>query len=140
MRLRSGSSLIAITASFWMLIFIGLFPIQILQAQSVLPGDPPFYPNPNSDKLIVFIHGVNGDPTGTWTHKDAKFFWPKELSKDPSFQNADVLSFGYKSECGPTLIISEIAKNLELTLNKLMETQNYKSLEFVAHSMGGLVT
>ncbi|MCH8314062.1 MAG: hypothetical protein IID17_13870, partial [Nitrospinae bacterium] len=124
-----------------MLIFICIFPTSTLQANPVLPGNPPFFQNPNSDKLIVFIHGVNGNPRGTWTYKDAdpNFFWPEELAKDPSFQNADVLSFGYKSECGPTLIISEIAKNLELTLNKLLETGKYKSLEFVAHSMGGLV-
>jgi tetratricopeptide (TPR) repeat protein len=112
------------------------------QKEITEPGNPPFFQNPKAEKLIVFIHGVGGDPRDTWTNKDndPNFFWPEELSKDPAFKNADVLSFGYKSECGPTLIISEIAKSLELTLNSLTEMENYKSLEFIAHSMGGLVT
>ena len=97
-RSRSGSSLIWKTASFWMLICVCIFPISTLHGQPVLPGNPPFYQNQNSDKLIVFIHGVNGDPRDTWTYKDAdpNFFWPQQLAKDPSFQNADVLSFGYR--------------------------------------------
>ena len=64
-----------------------------------LPGDPPFFQNPNAEKLIVFIHGLTGDATDTWrSDGDSPFFWPEELAKDAGFQIADVLSFGYASK------------------------------------------
>ncbi len=121
-RSRSGSSLIWKAASLWILICVCISPVSTLHGQPVLPGNPPFFQNQNSDKLIVFIHGVNGDPRDTWTYKDAdpNFFWPQQLANDPSFHNADVLSFGYASECGPTFNIREIAESLELSLNQLL--------------------
>ncbi len=102
----------------------------------------PFFENPNAEKLIVFVHGLTGHPEESWCFKkgDSTFFWPEHLAKqDPAFKKTDVYSFGYRSECGPTLEISEIAKSLEIRLNHLLETHSYDALSFVAHSMGGLV-
>ncbi|MCZ6580314.1 MAG: alpha/beta fold hydrolase, partial [Nitrospirae bacterium] len=109
------------------------------QETIVLPNSPPFIQKPNPNKLVVFIHGINGDPVKTWTNEDLKFFWPRELAEDPDFTHADVLSFGYESECGPSLNIREIATHLHTTLEAAVAKIPYRSLSFVAHSMGGLV-
>jgi len=109
------------------------------QEKIVLPNSPPFIQKPNPNKLVVFIHGIKGDPVETWDNKDQQFFWPRELAEDPDFQNADVLSFGYESECGPSLNIREIATHLHTTLEAAVAKIPYRSLSFVAHSMGGLV-
>jgi tetratricopeptide (TPR) repeat protein len=140
-RLRSRSSLISKRTSFWVLFLICFFPLSILQAQPVLPGNPPFFQNPNSEKLIIFVHGLTGDPVKTWSSDDdSPFFWPEQLAKDADFKNADVLSFGYKTDCGVTFNIRQIAEKLETTLIQLDWINRYQSVSFVAHSLGGLVT
>ena len=107
-------------------------------AKPILPNNPPFFQNPDAEKLVVFIHGIKGDPVTTWAHKKENFFWPQELAKEPKFKNSDVLSFGYECECGPSLNIREIAGHLNVSLIAALE-KSYESISFVAHSMGGLV-
>ena len=69
------------------------------QKEIILPGNPPFFQNGNAENLIVFIHGLTGDPVTTWSSDgDSPFFWPEQLAQDSAFQNADVLSFGYTSD------------------------------------------
>ena len=69
-----------------------------------------------------------------------KFFWPESMARDPKFKDYDVLSFGYQSACRSVgFNIPEIAKDLETELNESISNKTYKSLSFVAHSMGGLV-
>jgi tetratricopeptide (TPR) repeat protein len=60
------------------------------------------------------------------------------LARDEKFNNVDVLSFGYESECGPSANIREIANHLHSSLEAALE-KPYQSIAFVAHSMGGLV-
>ena len=122
------------------LIFLPGMP-ELVSAQEiiVLPNSPPFFQKPKPTKLVVFIHGINGHPVRTWDNEDQKIFWPRELADDPDFTNADVLSFGYESECGPSLNIREIATHLHTTLDAAMAKIPYGSLSFVAHSMGVLV-
>ncbi len=113
----------------------------IPNTEIVLPGNPPFFQNEGSEKLIVFIHGLTGDPEKTWTSDDDEpFFWPEQLANDPDFEKCDVLSFGYTSVIGKTLNIPQIAQHLETTLNELKRFKQYQSISFVAHSLGGLVT
>ncbi len=94
------------------------------------------FKNSNSDNLIVFIHGFSGDPVETWTFQDSKFFWPKKLSQDPDFKNSDVYSFGYKSDCGTVYNIRQIAASLKTVLDSVKG--RYKTISFVAHSLGGV--
>jgi hypothetical protein len=46
---------------------------------------------------IVFVHGLNGSPVGTWTHPQTKWFWPRELTSEEGFENVRVSTFGYNS-------------------------------------------
>ncbi|GJL78552.1 MAG: hypothetical protein NPINA01_15410 [Nitrospinaceae bacterium] len=92
-----------------------------------------------ADELVVFVHGLKGDPVRTWTQEKENFFWPQGLFEDPSFSGADVLSFGYESQCGAPLEIPKIARQLRKTVNELLEKNRYASISFVAHSLGGAV-
>jgi tetratricopeptide (TPR) repeat protein len=94
------------------------------------------FKNPKSDNLIVFIHGFSGDPVESWTFEDSNFFWPKKLSKDPDFKNSDIYSFGYKSDCGTVYNIRQIAASLKTVLDSVKT--RYKTISFVAHSLGGI--
>ncbi len=104
--------------------------------ESGQPQKRVFFKNRNAKNLIVFIHGFSGDPVGTWKFDDTKFFWPKQLSKDPDFRDSDILSFGYKSDCGTVYNIRQIAASLKTTLDRVKK--RYKKISFVAHSLGGV--
>ena len=138
---KSNGILFAATILLQLVVLLlpGMPELVSAQEKIVLPNSPPFIQKPNPTKLVVFIHGINGDPVETWDNEDQKFFWPRELAEDPDFTNADVLSFGYESECGPSLNIREIATHLHTTLEAAIAKIPYRSLSFVAHSMGGLV-
>jgi hypothetical protein len=63
---------------------------------------------------IVAVHGLNGDPTETWTNPKTKAFWLRDyLPQDVA--NARVLSFGYNANAAfgnTTANISDHAKDL----------------------------
>lgn len=111
--------------------------------QSALPEPPLLFENLGSTKLIIFVHGINGNKKTTWTNKrineSEEFFWPEELAKDEKFKNADVLSYGYESKCGSSLNIWQLAEDLRHELAVVLEKRPKQSISFVAHSMGGLV-
>ena len=58
-------------------------------------------PSPGSDGErnfpidIVFVHGLNGDIKGTWTHENGTF-WPRDLLHT-TVPGARIFSFGYDS-------------------------------------------
>ena len=46
---------------------------------------------------IVFVHGLTGNRETTWTHKEAKVFWPQAfLARD--LPNTRILTFGYDAD------------------------------------------
>jgi hypothetical protein len=45
---------------------------------------------------IVAVHGLNGDPTESWTHPDTKSMWIKD-SLPLDVPNVRVMSFGYNA-------------------------------------------
>ena len=89
------------------------------------------YPDGQSSTLIVFVHGIFGDPRGTWAET------PHTLMMFPALAEADWGSFGYDT----ALIYRRDSKQ---TLDQLLlwirtHAQQYQSIFFVAHSMGGLL-
>lgn len=100
-------------------------------------------PEPPSEKLIVFIHGVLGDATDTWKNENSGNYWPAMIAEDPDFQNQkfDVYSVAYPS---PALSfssnITEIANRLLYQLKDGGMFEKYTQIHFIAHSMGGLIT
>jgi pimeloyl-ACP methyl ester carboxylesterase len=87
--------------------------------------------------VIVFIHGVLGNGTSTWTAPN-KAYWPEMLTKDSTFTDFDIYVCEYPTTmAGSTFSIDEIADHMRLFFDA-DGVSTHRELIFVAHSMGGL--
>src|SRR5258708_899372 len=92
-----------------------------------------------SQTAIVFVHGFSGDRKKTWNRI------PEFIQADKRMRGWDLYGFGYSSRLRFDLLgiwsadarIEEIATKLSGTPE--IGKKNYKTVAFVAHSMGGLV-
>jgi pimeloyl-ACP methyl ester carboxylesterase len=99
-----------------------------------------FNPGPvGNQTAIVFVHGFTGDRRGTWNRI------PEFLQADKRMRGWDLFGFGYGSHKRFDMLgIWSADARLEEIAIKLNSTpeigkKNYKTVAFVAHSMGGLV-
>ncbi|KAL8893330.1 MAG: hypothetical protein Q9192_005376 [Flavoplaca navasiana] len=120
-----------------------------------------FKPADTSTVDIVFVHGINGHPYGTWTSENDRTFWPAELL--PPFieeAKARVLVYGYDADTNNLALIPNDkpkssmpyneasqdrihnhAEHLVATLcaNRRVRHATHHPIVFVAHSLGGIV-
>ncbi|KAI4230876.1 MAG: hypothetical protein L6R40_007912 [Gallowayella cf. fulva] len=102
---------------------------------------------PNVD--IVFVHGLNGKPSDTWTSESTHVFWPAQTLppelEDESLE-ARVLVYGYDADVtsftdGASK--DKIHNHAEHLIAELVANRRRKAAErpiiWVAHSLGGLV-
>ncbi|RDL30323.1 uncharacterized protein BP5553_10201 [Venustampulla echinocandica] len=108
----------------------------------------------NGDKFtvdIVFVHGITGSQTGTWTMKNKEgkeVLWPRELlTASDQIPGSRIIMFGYDADVvnfwaeASQNRLSDHADSLVGTLGVLRrrtKTMN-RPILFVVHSMGGLV-
>jgi 8-oxo-dGTP pyrophosphatase MutT (NUDIX family) len=93
----------------------------------------------SSSKAVVFIHGVDGNWTDTWTNPETGFFWPKALAE----RVGDMMTFSLQYDArtrwhGETMPLQERGISVLEFLHANDDLQN-KEIAFVAHSFGGLV-
>lgn len=94
----------------------------------------------NCQADLVFIHGLTGDPKGTWTSLDGTEFWPEWLALDLS--NLAIHSIGY-----PASIFAKWAKKemdlferAKSVLEQLAAVGiGERPVFFVVHSLGGIL-
>ncbi|KAL8893266.1 MAG: hypothetical protein Q9192_005438 [Flavoplaca navasiana] len=120
-----------------------------------------FKPADASTVDIVFVHGINGHPFGTWTSDNSRTFWPAELL--PPFieeVKARVLTYGYDADTVDSTFtrddhpksglpgnelgqdrIHNHAEHLVATLcaNRRVRHATKHPIVFVTHSLGGIV-
>lgn len=46
---------------------------------------------------LIFVHGLGGSATETWTHRPSNLVWPSLLHEDYRFANVRIATFGYDS-------------------------------------------
>lgn len=99
----------------------------------------------DSRTVVVFVHGVLGNSTETWTNDTTQAYWPELLAKGPGDRtnaSTDGLStyvFQYKS---PLFRFSRTVQEEAHIMEQVLHADGifeYERIAFVAHSMGGLV-
>lgn len=99
-----------------------------------------FIRDDNLSTVLIFVHGLSGDATTTWTHNTTHAYFPDLVAADTLFRDVSVYVYEYPSSfSGGTFRINELAENMRLVLERDGVLQR-RELIFVAHSMGGLVT
>jgi pimeloyl-ACP methyl ester carboxylesterase len=94
---------------------------------------------------VLFVHGLGGDPVGTWCYKgreDDGYFWPRWLAED--MKGLAVYSLGYpadKASWGSGWPIAEAAAAAleRLMSNRALQASGDTPIVFVCHSLGGLI-
>src|SRR6476620_8452131 len=71
---------------------------------------------PGLPKIIVFVHGVLGDSTSSWTASGGTS-WPQLLAQDSTFDSANIYVYGYPTPAvGQSYSINELAEHLRSRL------------------------
>lgn len=93
----------------------------------------------NDRGLVVFIHGIFGDAKNTWTNEETGAYFPELLSRDSTFDEYDIFTYGFASpKLSTALNIDELGEDLRSTFDD-QNFDRYNRIVFVCHSMGGLV-
>jgi pimeloyl-ACP methyl ester carboxylesterase len=91
--------------------------------------------------LVIFVHGILGNPTNTFKDENVEAGWPQLLATDSQLgSHVDVMSVGYASSpLKRASNINEIATRLRYRLEDKGVFERFSKVIFITHSMGGLV-
>lgn len=105
---------------------------------------PPGYVRGDRDtrakRVIIFVHGVIGNGTSTWTNQSTGAYFPALVASDGAFASVDVWVHEFDTpKFRQSYTIDELADHLRRYLNNDNVITNHDEVIFVAHSMGGLI-
>ena len=126
---------------------LGCVIILITVAQCSLAPEKPrslpalsflYAPEP-SHRLVLFVHGVFGDPSLSWTNISGRT-WPQLMRADDRFRDFDLAMYRFDSPVRErTSTSQEIGTRMLSQLEDSGIFRKYSEIYFIAHSMGGLV-
>jgi len=99
-----------------------------------------------ADRVIIFVHGLFGDPSTSFSAGPNNPSWPELMSTDgEGIGDAKPLSaytiatFSYPAKCSDGLSIPEVANYLMRELQDKRVLEGGTKLYFIAHSLGAIV-
>jgi pimeloyl-ACP methyl ester carboxylesterase len=92
----------------------------------------------NPDRVLVFVHGIFGNPEDTWTFPPDTY-WPDLVAQDDAFRDTDIYVAGYDTGMGNRMTIDEVAANLNQRFIDAGVFNEHRQVVFVCHSLGGLI-
>lgn len=118
-----------------LLVFLLLSLLRPIPPDSWLDLPAPLTDKANNDKLILFIHGWNGDAATTWRD------FPNLAAGDSRLAGYNVWSIDYPTfMLRRNLSVTGVADFLTRHFNNTSQVfERYQEIVVVAHSMGGLV-
>jgi len=129
-----------LTIQLYCLVLI-LFLTACTSQPSDLPPSQQFIGD-NNDSAIIFVHGLMGNVTQSWTNSNSNSYFPKLIFDELGDEGFDVFSASYYSGLIDNKYnLAEMGDFLTTELELLGVFDNkYKNLVFVSHSMGNFVT
>lgn len=119
----------------------GIVPACRDSARAAATQIPAGYVNrTNAETAVVFVHGVFGDATSTWSNATSGSSWPILMASDTVFANADVYVHSFRSPYATeAMSIDELVEDARVAFNHDEIFAAHRRIYFICHSMGGLV-
>lgn len=106
---------------------------------SVISPSAHYVSDHHASRVIVFVHGLNGNARDTWLF-DSAHYWPKMIADDPSFADTDIYVASYPTPArGNHMSVNDLISYLSDELEDAGIFSQHKQVIFVAHSLGGIV-
>jgi pimeloyl-ACP methyl ester carboxylesterase len=119
--------------------------VSAFAAGSTLSSSTSHYERPTGGKglfknrVIVFVHGLFGTASDTWTSSEGAY-WPQLLLDDTAFNDSDIYVASYESPYfGNTMTVDELVVSLNDRFTADGVFENHREVVFVCHSLGGIV-
>ena len=99
----------------------------------------------DSDRCIVFVHGLGDDSRGCWYSDSAGSYWPDRLAASHGLSDYSIYLGGYythklkSKDYGVADCAAELFKGLAMP-GRQRPVIEHKAILFVCHSLGGIVT
>lgn len=93
--------------------------------------------NPCNRDLVIFVHGILG-ARETWKNSKTGADWPTLIAEDPDTQGFDIVRLDYTSLWFGGPAIEQVAADMHKAIESL-DTAKYRTIQFVTHSLGGLL-
>ncbi|TGZ78640.1 TPR repeat-contain NB-ARC [Ascodesmis nigricans] len=92
---------------------------------------------------LVAIHGLNGHPLDTWTHKQSGTMWLRDILPQ-LLPNVRVMTFGYNARFKNFTTIQDLRMIATKLLAELVDLRNTdeesaRPIVFICHSLGGII-
>jgi tetratricopeptide (TPR) repeat protein len=101
---------------------------------------------PNSDVVMIFVHGVLSDSRGCWgrNYGGQEVYWPALICEDPRLNGISIFLAGYETAIDSgSSTVRDASKTVWTAISESFTDKkrvlDYKVLLFVCHSQGGIV-